>query len=36
VTIFLPKGILGLLPTRTTSAQSNGAPAAGAAAQPAE
>jgi urea transport system permease protein len=36
VTIFLPKGVLGLLPTRTGRAQPNGAPAAGAAALPAE
>jgi urea transport system permease protein len=36
VTIFLPKGIFGLLPTRTASAEPNGAPAAGPAAQPAE
>jgi urea transport system permease protein len=36
VTIFLPKGVLGLLPTRTARAQPNGAPAAGTAALPAE
>ena len=36
VTIFLPKGVLGLLPTRTGRAQPNGATAAGAAALPAE
>jgi urea transport system permease protein len=36
VTIFLPKGVLGLLPTRTGRAQPNGAPAAGTAALPAE
>ena len=36
VTIFLPKGVLGMLPTRTGRAQPNGAPAAGAAALPAE
>ena len=28
VTIFLPKGVLGLLPTRIARAQPNGAPAA--------
>src|SRR5215471_11592310 len=32
VTIFLPKGIFGLLPTRTAPAEPNGAPAAGPAA----
>jgi urea transport system permease protein len=36
VTIFLPKGVLGLLPTQTGRAQPNGAPAAGPAALPAE
>jgi urea transport system permease protein len=36
VTIFLPKGILGLLPSRVASVGPNGAPAAGTAAQPAE
>ena len=36
VTIFLPKGVLGLLTTRTVRAQPNGAPAAGTAALPAE
>ena len=36
VTIFLPKGVLGLLPTRIARAQPNGAPAAGTAALPAE
>jgi len=35
VTIFLPRGILGLIPTRQASAP-NGAAAAGPAAQPAE
>ncbi len=35
VTLFLPKGVLGLLPDRA-SRQANGAPAAGAAALPAE
>jgi urea transport system permease protein len=35
VTIFLPKGILGLLPSRVPRLESNGAPA-GRAAQPAE
>jgi urea transport system permease protein len=36
VTIFLPRGILGLIPTRTAAALPNGAAAAGPAAQPAE
>ena len=38
VTIFLPRGVLGLLPKREASAQANGARSsgAGAAAQPAE
>ena len=36
VTIFLPKGILGLLPQRAARSEVNGAPAAGRAAQPAE
>jgi urea transport system permease protein len=36
VTIFLPKGILGLLPSKTAPDVPNGAPAAGRAAQPAE
>ena len=36
VTIFLPKGILGLLPNRMSSSEPNGAPAAGRVAQPAE
>ena len=36
VTIFLPKGILGLLPSKASSAEPNGAPAAGRVAQPAE
>ena len=36
VTIFLPKGILGLLPQRQRAPRPNGAPAAGRAAQPAE
>ena len=35
VTIFLPRGILGLIPTRQAAAP-NGAAAAGPAAQPAE
>ena len=36
VTIFLPRGILGLLPNKVASDEPNGAPAAGRAAQPAE
>jgi urea transport system permease protein len=36
VTIFLPKGVLGLLPDRAGRKRSNGAPAAGPAPQPAE
>jgi urea transport system permease protein len=36
VTIFLPKGIMGLLPQRLSRDETNGAPAAGRAAQPAE
>jgi urea transport system permease protein len=36
VTIFLPRGILGLIPTRAAAALPNGAAAAGPAAQPAE
>src|SRR6202162_1497119 len=36
VTIFLPKGILGLLPNKMSSSEPNGAPAAGRVAQPAE
>ncbi|HEY7083531.1 MAG TPA: urea ABC transporter permease subunit UrtC [Hyphomicrobiaceae bacterium] len=36
VTIFLPRGILGLIPTRPAAALPNGAAAAGPAAQPAE
>jgi urea transport system permease protein len=36
VTIFLPKGIMGLLPQRMSRGEADGAPAAGRAAQPAE
>jgi len=36
VTLFLPKGVLGLLPDRASRRRTNGAPAAGAAALPAE
>ncbi|HWB47045.1 MAG TPA: urea ABC transporter permease subunit UrtC [Hyphomicrobiaceae bacterium] len=36
VTIFLPKGILGLLPARSQRARANGAPLRGVATQPAE
>jgi urea transport system permease protein len=36
VTIFLPKGIMGLLPQRLSRGEADGAPAAGRAAQPAE
>jgi urea transport system permease protein len=36
VTIFLPRGILGLIPTRPEASAPNGAAAAGPAAQPAE
>ena len=36
VTIFLPKGVLGLLPSKMWSSEPNGAPAAGPVAQPAE
>jgi urea transport system permease protein len=36
VTIFLPKGIMGLLPQRAARSETDGAPATGRAAQPAE
>jgi urea transport system permease protein len=36
VTIFLPKGIMGLLPQRASRSEADGAPAPGRAAQPAE
>jgi len=36
VTIFLPKGIMGLLPQRAARSEADGAPATGRAAQPAE
>ena len=36
VTIFLPKGIMGLLPQRAARSEADSAPATGRAAQPAE